>query len=68
MHSDDIKEEIQGLRRELDKLGYPQDFALKKVAVKTELLKADALNELNWSLYFIKEELKALNKNIQMLR
>ena len=71
MHSDNIKDEINRLMNELDDYindNTPNKDRLDVIKTKAILLNVLAINELNWSFYYTKEELKTLNRNIQMLR
>lgn len=78
MHSDDIKLEIKRLNERIEflieevrKNGVVDVLTkteIELIKCQIELLKTDALNEVNWSFYYTKEELKNLNRNIAMLR
>lgn len=77
MHSDEIKSEIAKLRKEMEEI--EQSFKknnglsdynwdrMKIIEAKIRLLETDAINELNWSFYYAKEELKHINKNLQRM-
>ena len=73
MHSDDIKQEIEGLFKELESLKDICDdnlvrLRLEEIRTKAILLDTLAVNELNWTGYYLKEEVKTLNKNILSLQ
>ena len=69
MHSDDIKQEIEELFKELESLKDISNdnlvrLRLEEIRTKAILLDTLAVNELNWTGYYLKEEVKTLNKNI----
>ena len=73
MHSDDIKQEIEGLFEELESLKNISNdnlvrLRLEEIRTKAVLLDTLAVNELNWTGYYLKEEVKTLNKNILSLQ
>ena len=73
MHSDDIKQEIEGLFKELESLKDISNdnlvrLRLEEIRTKAILLDTLAVNELNWTGYYLKEEVKTLNKNILSLQ
>lgn len=71
MHSDNIKDEINRLMNELDDYedsGVPNIERLEMIKTKAILLNVLAINELNWSFYYTKEELKTLNRNLHLMR
>ena len=73
MHSDDIKQEIEGLFEELESLKNISNdnlarLRLEEIRTKAILLDTLAVNELNWTGYYLKEEVKTLNKNILSLQ
>lgn len=66
MHSDDIKDEVKRLNEKADELAResnPDPCQIELLKVKADLLKTEALNELNWSFYYLKEAVKELNRN-----
>lgn len=80
MHSDDLKERIADLLDGVSKIeermrcaDNPQLTQLDKdelelIRTKAMLLNSIALNELNWSFYYTKEELKKLNTTLEGIR
>lgn len=64
MDSKEIKDKVTQLMKELDELKHDEP-SIPSYSTKLELLKAEALllnvmvlNEVNWSFYYTKEEIK----------
>lgn len=75
MHSSDIKEEIQNLTEELDRIeekakADPQsaEGMLGILNTKILMLNVLTLNEVNWSMFYLKEELKEQNALLRTMK
>lgn len=70
MHSDDIKDRIEELNKQLDTFesdsSIPRE-TLEVIRTRAILLNVLALNELNWSFFYTKEELKKINQSLDLL-
>ena len=72
MHSDDLKNELKELTDRLDKIeessGDNIELKLKCIEARAILLNADITNELNWTLFFMREKIDTIGKNIRNLQ
>lgn len=66
MHSDEIKRNIEDLMTLSDDQKWVQNEENRdRLMIKAKLLEVMTLNEINWSLFYLKEELKGIRNNLR---
>ena len=66
MHSDEIKRNIEDLMTLSDDPKWIQNEENRdRLMIKAKLLEVMTLNEINWSLFYLKEELKGIRNNLR---
>ena len=66
MHSEEIKSKIENLMTLSDDATWMgHESTRETVKIKAQLLEVMTLNEINWSLYYLKEEMKNLKSEMK---